>query len=541
MRCHESHLSRRRRGTAARLALLAVALGVLWRTVRYALGFPLWGDEAFVAMTLVLRDSFASLFRPLEYGQVVPFGVMCAEMAATRLLGLGEHALRLVPFLAGVASLLLFYRLAFRLLPRWPAMLATTILAASYYPGRHGVEVKPYSTDLLIAIVLLSLAWSVFERSGSAARWLVLTAAATAAIWCSYPAAFVAGGIGLLLTLVLARERTAGVAAGWAVYGTFVAAGFLAMIVLYANPHASAGWVPGAAATESVFGEGFPPIRQPWRLPAWLVMIHTGLLLSYPVGGTHGGSTATFLLVLMGVGVLWRRNRPLLLLFTGPLIFTFLAAAARRYPYGPSARFSQHMAPTLCLFAGLGLSWAIGRLTPKARAPAVMRVAACVFMLFPLVGIVKDLIRPYKTFSDAENRRVLRWLASQSQPGDEWISFNAQGHKDGYADDLGLRGGNGARHRYYLYRFAPGPLRWAPPLDELRVPRSGRTWLIVYRDRRAPFPEASLEAYVAVLATGSTPAPPETFTLDPKAGESLEIRLFTPVGRKVVTGQKADP
>jgi hypothetical protein len=55
-----------RRRSAARLTAAAIGLNLLWRAVRYALGFPIWGDEAFVAVNLLTRD-FRGMTAPLEY------------------------------------------------------------------------------------------------------------------------------------------------------------------------------------------------------------------------------------------------------------------------------------------------------------------------------------------------------------------------------------------------------------------------------------------------------------------------------------------
>ena len=77
--------------------------------MRYALAFPLWGDEAFLAINFLTRD-FAGLALPLEFDQIAPPGFLWAEWSIARWLGSGELALRLIPFLAGVASLLLFWR-----------------------------------------------------------------------------------------------------------------------------------------------------------------------------------------------------------------------------------------------------------------------------------------------------------------------------------------------------------------------------------------------------------------------------------------------
>src|SRR5262249_20942229 len=68
----------------AQATLIAVVLGLVWRTVRYALAFPLWGDEAFVAVTTLVRD-FAGLARLPEFFQVVPPGFLGAEWLVVQL------------------------------------------------------------------------------------------------------------------------------------------------------------------------------------------------------------------------------------------------------------------------------------------------------------------------------------------------------------------------------------------------------------------------------------------------------------------------
>lgn len=64
--------------TVVRLALAMLLLGFLWRITRFAVCFPLWGDEAFVATSLYNRG-FADMLGPLEYDQTAPLGFMWAE------------------------------------------------------------------------------------------------------------------------------------------------------------------------------------------------------------------------------------------------------------------------------------------------------------------------------------------------------------------------------------------------------------------------------------------------------------------------------
>src|SRR5262249_22633404 len=57
-----------------------VCLGIAMRVLRYALNYPIWSDEAFVAANLIDRD-YLALLRPLDYGQLCPVLFLWAERA----------------------------------------------------------------------------------------------------------------------------------------------------------------------------------------------------------------------------------------------------------------------------------------------------------------------------------------------------------------------------------------------------------------------------------------------------------------------------
>ena len=73
----------------------------------YLLDFPLWWDEAFVAVNF-LRRGYLDLLRPLDYGQVCPLLFLWAELTAVRWSGFSEWSLRLFPLACAVASVVLF-------------------------------------------------------------------------------------------------------------------------------------------------------------------------------------------------------------------------------------------------------------------------------------------------------------------------------------------------------------------------------------------------------------------------------------------------
>jgi len=118
-----------------------------------------------------------------------------AQRAVIQLLGAGDWAVRILPTAAGIGALLLYWRTTGRWLPPLEAALATSLLAVSYYPIRHGSEFKPYAFDLLASVVILHGVLGRLDRSGSSltAWWLMPLLPILLAM--SNPAVFVAGGL----------------------------------------------------------------------------------------------------------------------------------------------------------------------------------------------------------------------------------------------------------------------------------------------------------------------------------------------------------
>ena len=98
-----------------RAVLAFVALGVVLRVGHYLNNYPLWGDEAFLALSF-LRRGYLDLLLPLEYGQICPILFLWAELTAVKLFGFSEWSLRLCPLICGVGSVFLFRHVAGRVL-----------------------------------------------------------------------------------------------------------------------------------------------------------------------------------------------------------------------------------------------------------------------------------------------------------------------------------------------------------------------------------------------------------------------------------------
>ncbi len=88
--------------------LAAIAIGAGLRLYFYLSNRSLWFDEALLALNLTER-SFAELMQPLDYNQSAPLGFLLIQKTVISLLGNRDYLLRLIPLLAGLTSLPLFF------------------------------------------------------------------------------------------------------------------------------------------------------------------------------------------------------------------------------------------------------------------------------------------------------------------------------------------------------------------------------------------------------------------------------------------------
>jgi hypothetical protein len=478
--------------TVRRAALALVLLSIAWRLCRWLLQFPIWGDEAYLAVNFLDRG-YLGLTRPLRCVQVAPVLFLWGELTAYKLFGGTELAMRLLPFLAGLGTLVLFWRLARMTLPPLPRYLAIGIFAASYYPVRHSCEIKPYATDLLVSLALLivALAW---KRRPERLGWLVVLALMVpVALAASYPAVFVAGAISIVL-LPAAWRQGSKARVLFVLYNVLMLAGFLGPYLL-----AGAGQFDSTGeALHEYWADWFPPASV-GPLVLWLLKAHTGNMLAYPVGGPNFASALTFLLCVVGAWRLGRWGRwDLVGLLGVPFALTLVAAALHRYPYGGSARIAQHLAPAICLLAGVGGMEVLRRLAPagRYRRRAVLGTFG-VLAVVALAGVVHDLAKPYKTKADREGRRLVAEVFAQAGPQDQILVLSPPG-------DLW------PTFEWYL-RQQERRVAFNGRLDRQRLAEGGEVWALAFGGD--PALPASLAARLKDAPHALAPVRDEYYTL----------------------------
>ncbi|HZR95653.1 MAG TPA: hypothetical protein VFA56_08155 [Gaiellaceae bacterium] len=421
-----------------------VGLGIIARVVRFAHNRSLWGDEA--RLSLNLRDrTFDGLLHPLDYVQAAPTGFLLAEKAVISAFGDSEYALRLLPLLAGVVSLVLFMRLSRLLLPVVAASIATAIFALTDPLVYYSSEVKQYSFDVLATVALLSLAAPpLLTRTLTRRRAIVLLAAGAVAFWFSHPSIFVAAAIWIVLTVVQLRHRRAAVrelllvGVAWlAVFG----ASYALVLRNASNVSAALGLNSSSSHTSVI-----DIARDAWHS------------FAYPVGFAYTATALAATMTAVGIYVLVRRAPVFAAAMIATVAATALGALAGKYPFYD--RFVLFLVPIVILAVAAGLEGL--REAPTLPARAAFVASAALLVAYPALQGAKHVASPPP---HEEIKPVLVHMAQAWEPGDAlYVSTVAQyalryyaecndcGVLDGRAASplrttvLDVRGGNTALH-----------------------------------------------------------------------------------------------
>ena len=407
------------------LGLILLLVGAACRILRYAVNFPFWCDEAWVSLNFLNRD-FAGMTRPLEHFQVAPILFLWIELAVSRLCGVSEFALRALPLVAGLTSLILFGVLVARNLPARAGLISFGLLAMSEWTIRLNAQVKPYTLDMMASLMLLipALEWN---RRPDQRLWPFLLALLTpVAIALSFPVVFVAGAISVFLVSPIWRTSSWKPKALFAIYNLAMMAAFVVFDVIVGERQLGPKGDRLHEYMLDYWANGFPP-RTALEWPRWLLSAHTGAMMNYPpVGGGHFSGAVAFVFFVLGCGLCWRRNQKRwLVLCLTPFALNFAAAMLHTYPYAGCLRLSQHLAPFICMRVGTAAAAILERSfkVPEARLKT-MQLIVLLFAFHGLVHMGNAMAKPFFYSEDVWERKVVAELSKHVKPGDRVMVMN---------------------------------------------------------------------------------------------------------------------
>jgi hypothetical protein len=405
---------------AARAALfswpgLALLFGLALRLSRYLANQSLYVDEASLALNVLWRN-FPGLAAPLDHDQAAPIGFLFSVKASSILFGASEYALRLVPLLAGLASVVLFYFLARRILASSPALCAVLLFAACWLPANYSHFVKQYSTDVAVTVAILLVAVTLPpEAARRRAAAIGLALLGSLATWFSHPAVLVLAGVG---TVWFARDWKRERRLSWGLHVLVPAIWVASTLIQY--------WLVLRFAARNQYlldfwRDGFMPFP-PASASDWLWYPKAFADLFAGIDGTPAGLYAagvTGLLALFGCLFLWRNNnRFLLSVMLMPIAVTLAASALRKYPF--AHRLTIFLYPICILLVSAGFGWVLRRF--HLTMPVAVMLAAVV------VGppLAKAGYGLWKQPGTQEVKPLFRLVADNYRKGDlVWVDSSA--------------------------------------------------------------------------------------------------------------------
>ena len=369
--------------TLGTLTWIAVALGTALRGIAYVRRDILWLDEAAIARNLVERSLADLLLVPLDYGQAAPKGYLLLHWVVMQVVGTSDLAFRLVPFASSIASLLLFQRLARRLLSAAGALAAVLFFAVGYWFLVYSAELHPYGLDLALSLGALALAIDLRRDAFAPQRVWAFAAYGAVVVWFSNAVVLTLGGLGLALGAIAWREHglRAALARLWPIalaWGVSAAgAVWVAMHSFFPRAKEFFAWA---------WQYGMVPLpRSPdavlWLWNAW----RTQLSLFHGWNVTDPAWTSLYVaLALVGfLSLIVRRTGDAVL--AGSVVAVFvLASMAKQYPY--DARF---LLVSIAVFI-LGIGESIGVLANASwgRAKVAARAIAVLLCVPPVYRLV---------------------------------------------------------------------------------------------------------------------------------------------------------
>jgi hypothetical protein len=383
-----------------------VLVGVLVRIWAYAANTALWLDEILLARNILGLSVAELLTQPLRLDQVAPRGFLLVEKLAVLAFGERELALRLFPFVCGIAALFLFRRLAERALGGLAVPFAVALFALGIPFIAYAVQVKQYMVDGAATILLLYVALGLRDPATSARHLLLAGILGWIVIWFSQASVLVMGGIGVAFGVewLLTRDR----ALARVLFLTMPLWATAAVVAIVAGFNSM---TPSTREfMDDFWGPGFFPLplrsaaQLRWFWDQGMSVFTDPTLLRYPWPALY------LVLGLVGVAATWIRRRDVALLLLGPVAVAFVAAIAQQYPF--RGRLMFYLLPLFMLAIAAAAEW-IGSVL--GRAHPALGAATAVGLFVPPAFALATTLPPYEI---EHTRTFLAYLQRNRQPGD---------------------------------------------------------------------------------------------------------------------------
>jgi len=383
-----------------------IAFGVILRAAKYVPAFSMRGDELAVTLNILNRSPIDLMTRPLDHEQAAPFGFILLIKALLEIFGQSEYVLRLVAFAAGCISLILMQNLLTKTTGRYGELFALAAFAFSDYLIYYSAELKQYSSDVMLCLILFLIFYQHIFRETTAKDFVLLAALGTLSLCLSYPALFVLAGIGITLFLHYWKDKQKLL---WiTLVGMLWAGTFLTLYFLLLRHQTQATYLI------TFWGNllSFMPMP-PWRDISWYPKALTGLF--FVVAGLSSSLLFVIPVYLLGLWGFWQEKKwQWVLALTIPIGINILVSGFQKYPF--HGRLILYLLPLVFLVLGKGVGLLISLIRNRAFANIAF-AALLILFLRPVIPTVNSYWFTRAYLRD-DLKPVLSFVKDNRQAGD---------------------------------------------------------------------------------------------------------------------------
>lgn len=481
------------------LAFFAIAYGIIIRLAQYISNRSLWGDEAYIALNIVNR-SYLELLQPLDYDQAAPPGFLWVEKLAVQLFGNNEYSLRLFPLIAGIVSLFALYQLGKWSLSAIALPIALILLACLKYPLYYATEVKQYSSDIMVGLLLCLLLIPLRDRILKKSKVFLLGFLGILAMWFSHTAIFSLGGVELACLITSSAQKRKAIVInrlpaylilliGFALYYFFIISKSMK------NESLQSSWSP--EYPKSIFDIL-------WLLDSF------GRFFHKPLGFAGIADGIAIFALVIGCIILYKNNQIKLLILISPILATLTATYLHKYPF--RTRLILFLTPYFILIIAQGSAFILSQVNlakfhqeRRKKYVGIFGIIISFFLILPpVIEAGGFLFQPETKY---EMRSVIAHIKANQQPGD--VLFG-----DG--------GGTSAQLEYYAKKYGYSKSQYVVGYNDFlkKEAISDQVW----SDYRRQFSQLQNQPRVWFLFSG--------IGLKEKRGEIVEPRLDR-IGQKI--------
>lgn len=451
------------------LAIMVLALGVLARIYCYVWHKDLWLDEAMLAFSMYGISFTELFFAPLPFTQAAPLGFLLVSKTLGAVFGYSEWVLYLLPFVCGLGTLILAYKIGKRLFSPFGCFVFILLAVGNMGLLHYTTEFKQYGIEAFCSFLMIYI--YIYSRLEQRSKPLYLSLSIIACSLFAYTALFLGAAMYLAL-LIEHRKRILGFLRSHIVpfllLGGFVALyyllyiryqrvdGFYTYWQSFFLPHSPSAYP--AFIKDTLLGvlEGFTPFIKPQVVPVYMCM---GLL---------------------GLAIAYKQSRFIFTLCVCALLVWVALSLCRIYPFGHSGviggRLSLYMTPVfnlLCCYFLVAIfarwKWAAVALVAGILSVTLLRYAR----IYPHWHYIQQTHALTTTLQNQANSDDLVAIYHASKPAFLYYSF-LEGY--GIADTQSPKG---AQAPYTGVKFTTFDKDLAKLEQTLRQAKSKRAFLLI--------------------------------------------------------------